>query len=175
MIFDSLKFAWRGLPLTLASSQSFEKASAELKQYSLFKAFKKDSPRIVVSLHNNTLKASKLRNPLTAFGRPVFHGRLIEADASILLTGKFSFATWMQAKFWLLQIACAFGFGLGIYRIGKAIMNSQPLIDMVAWAFPACIGILLWIVTAMVANYQMRRYRDDIEEISNFFRTTLEA
>ena len=173
MIFDSFIFAWRRPSLTLTTSQSLEEVNAGLSQYSFFKALKKDSTRIVVSIRKSTISAKKLRNPFTAFGRPVFHGRLVEADESVLLTGKFSFTTLMQAKFWLLQIACAIGFGLGIYRIGKAIMNSQPLIDMVAWAFPAYIAILLWVVTAMVANFQVQRYRGDIEEISNLLRVVL--
>ena len=167
-MIEALRFAWRGPELSIESALPVGRLAEDLRKHTAFKAMLGSNSKIVVALRRHRLSVHRLRNPFIAFGRPVLHAELVPTGSGTRVQGRFSFSTWMQAKFWLLQSGCLFGLGLGIYRVCKAIFTGQPMMDLVAWAFPGIIAALLWMLTMAIANGQVRRYQADRQEISEF-------
>ena len=163
MIFDTLRFATKGVRFEYTAEKDADSLRSELKKLSFLRATFGKTRGIV---RKNTATLYRMRFPILHMGKPVLYVTIGDEDDRTLVEGAFTFAVWARVLFWLLLIF-SFGFlATSSFRLYMGMTDEISVTLLIALILRMLIGQLVGYITFSWFHWTWKQCKNDMSDIA---------
>lgn len=166
MIFDTLKFAARGVKFQYSAQRDSKSLLAELKRLSFLRAIFGKTNRIVAFVYNNNAILFRMRFPFIHLGKPILYVSIKDDDQNAEVEGSFTFAIYARVLFWLLILFSLGFFAVSSFRLYTAIQEDATALYFIAVIFRMLLGPLVAYITFSWFHWTWKNCNSDMVAIA---------
>lgn len=166
MIFDTLKFATRGVKFNYSARRDSKSLLSELKKLSFLRAVFGKTNRIVGFVYKNNAVLFRMRFPFIHLGKPVLYVSIKDDDRNAEVQGSFTFAVYARVLFWLLILFSVAYFAISCFRLYIAIQEDATALFFIAVIFRMLLGPLVAYITFSWFHWTWKNCYTDMAAIA---------
>ncbi|MXW53114.1 MAG: hypothetical protein F4X44_04440 [Gammaproteobacteria bacterium] len=166
MIFDTLKFATRGVKFHYSAQRDSKSLLSELKKLSFLRAVFGKTNRIVGFVYKNNAVLFRMRFPFLHLGKPVLYVSINDDDRNAEVKGSFTFAVYARVLFWLSILFSVTFFSVSSFRLYMAIQEDATALYFIAVIFRMLLGPLVAYITFSWFHWTWKNCYSDMATIA---------
>lgn len=166
MIFNTFKFAARGVKFQYATKKDSRSLLRELKRLSFMRAVFRKTNGIVAFVFKNNAVLFRLRVPLLHIGKPILYVKISDVNGDTQVNGSFTFAVYARVIFWLVVLFSVGYLGITSFRLFTAIQDSAEPLFYIAVIFRMLIGPLVAYITLTWFHWTWKQCNSDMTDIA---------
>lgn len=166
MIFDTLKFAARGVKFHYSAQKDSKSLLSELKKLSFLRAVFGKTNRIVAFVYKNNAVLFRMRFPFIHLGKPVLYVSVKDDETNAEVSGSFTFAVYARVLFWLLLLFSVGFFAISSFRLYTAIQDQATTLFFIAVIFRMILGPLVAYITFSWFHWTWKNCYSDMADIA---------
>lgn len=166
MIFDTLKFAARGVKFSYSAQRDSKSLLSELKKLSFLRAVFGKTNRIVAFVFKNNAILFRMRFPFIHLGKPVLYVSIKDDDQSAEVKGSFTFAVYARVFFWLVILFSLTYLAVSSFRLYTAIQDDASALFFIAVIFRMLLGPLVAYIVFSWFHWTWKNCYSDMADIA---------
>lgn len=166
MIFNTIKFAARGVKFQYSTKKDSRSLLKELKRLSFMRAVFRKTNGIVAFVFKNNAVLFRLRVPFLHIGKPILYVKISEVNGDTQVNGAFTFAVYARVIFWLVVVFSLGYLGVTSFRLFTAIQDSAEPLFYIAVIFRMLIGPLVAYITLTWFHWTWKQCNSDMTDIA---------
>ncbi|MDE0645930.1 MAG: hypothetical protein OXH84_06835 [Gammaproteobacteria bacterium] len=172
MIFDTIKFARKGISFDYTTETPTKVLKQQLKQHSFLRVLFNKHKQIVARLGESTITLYCLRIPVIHLGRPVLYLSITDTESGSTVSGKFTFSYFARVVLWFNVI---FFFSMLVYSIVRALSAYLNELEWIFYVFAVGILVAVCIVSYLILSWMhstWKKYQTDMSLIAEFLQAS---
>lgn len=172
MIFDTIKFARKGISFDYSTETPTKGLMQQLKQHSFLRVLFNKNKQIVARLGESTITLYCLRIPVIHLGRPVLYLSIMDTEHGSTVSGKFTFSYFARVVLWFNVI---FFFSMLVYCIIRALSAYLNELQWIFYLFAVGIFVLVCVLSYLILSWihsTWKKYQTDMSLIAEFLKAS---
>ena len=166
MAFEVLRFAFRGVQFEYCSGKSADALRRKLKKLTVVRAAMRKTNGIVAIVRKDKATLYKLRVPVLQTGKPVLYVEIEDIDGKANVKGRFTFAVYARAIFWLLLMFASVWTSFYCFRLVQLSQQDIDAMFFMAMILKMIIGPLVAYIVYTWYNFTWRQCGKDMKDIA---------
>ncbi|MCY3885181.1 MAG: hypothetical protein OXG24_09755 [Gammaproteobacteria bacterium] len=167
MIFDTIKFAARGVKFHYSAQRDSKSLLSELKKLSFLRAVFGKTNRIVALVFKDKAILFRMRFPFIHLGKPILYVSIQDNEQKAEVHGSFTFAVYARVLFWLLMLFSVGFLVISSFRLYTAIQDNATTLFYIAVIFRMIVGPLVAYITFSWFHWTWKNCYSDMADIAS--------
>lgn len=172
MIFDTFKFARKGLSFNYHTEMPTQELKQQLKQHSILRVLFNKNKQIVARIGESALTLYCLRIPIIHLGRPVLYLSIMDTEHGSIVSGKFTFSYFARVVLWFNVIFFLSMLAYSIVRVLSVYFNE---LEWVFYIFAVGIFVSGCVLSYLILSWihsTWKKYQTDMSLIAEFLQAS---